>query len=61
MNSSLTLTPQEREFLVSLLRTALKDRRVEEHRTRAPSYREHVLREEETIVSLLRQLGETPA
>ena len=31
--------------------------RVEEHRTRAPSYRENVLKEEELIASLLRKLG----
>ena len=61
MDNSLTVTAQEREFLVRLLQTALKERRVEEHRTRAPSYREHVLHEEETIAALLRKLGEAPA
>ena len=33
--SSLTLTTEEREFLVSLLEIALKNARIEEHRTRA--------------------------
>jgi hypothetical protein len=53
----LTLTDQERDSLVGLLETALKQARVEEHRTRAPTYREHVLHEEEAITSVLGKLG----
>lgn len=54
--SQLTLTVEEREYLVGLLEAVLKEKRVEEHRTRAPSYREHVLRQEEIIASLLSKL-----
>jgi len=52
----LILTADEREYLVDLLETALKDTRIEEHRTRAPSYREHVIQREELINSLLNKL-----
>lgn len=53
----LTLTSSERECLVHLLEKALKQTRIEEHRTRAPSYREHVISEEEAITSVLAKLG----
>ena len=52
----LTLTAEEREYLVNLLETVLKDTRVEEHRTRTPSYREFVLRQEELINQVLSKL-----
>ena len=55
----LTISGEEREFLSDLLETVLKETRVEEHRTRAPSYREHVLRREELILSLQNKLGAT--
>jgi hypothetical protein len=55
--SQLTLSAEEREFLVGLLQTVLKDTRIEEHRTRKPSYREHVLHREDLINSLLGKLG----
>jgi len=58
--TQLTLTADERAYLTSLLETTLKDARVEEHRTRAPSYREHVLRHEQVIMSLLNKLGQPP-
>jgi hypothetical protein len=58
--SSLTLADEERAYLVELLEKTLKDTRVEEHRTRAPSYREHVLQRENVIVGLLKKLGKTP-
>jgi hypothetical protein len=45
---------------VGLLENTLKETRVEEHRTRTPSYREHILRQEDLIVSLLRKLGQPP-
>ena len=38
----------------------LKDTRIEEHRTRTPSYREFVLRQEDMIVAILRKLGRPP-
>jgi hypothetical protein len=53
----ITLTAQERQFLVGLLETNLKDTRIEEHRTRTPAYREHVVQHEDLIVSLLKKLG----
>ena len=43
--------------LIDLLETVLKETKVEEHRTRAPSFREIVLQKEQVIVSLLRKLG----
>jgi hypothetical protein len=52
----LTLTTEEREFLMDLLEVTLRDTRVEEHRTRTPSYREHVLHREDLIAALLSKL-----
>jgi hypothetical protein len=57
----LTLTPDERSFLVSLLEFELKEKRVEEHRTRTPLYRESVVKQEDVIGSLLRKLGKPTA
>jgi hypothetical protein len=56
----LTLSPEEREYLVRLLETSLKNHRVEEHRTRAPSYRESILKEEALLGQLLTKLGQPP-
>jgi hypothetical protein len=53
----LTLTAEEREYLAGLLETVLKDTRIEEHRTRTPSYREHVVHRENVILELLKKLG----
>ena len=55
-----SMTAAERDFLTELLDKALKDMRIEEHRTRAPSFREHVIRHEEMISSLLTKLGKKP-
>jgi hypothetical protein len=55
----LNLTTAERECLVEVLERALKETRVEEHRTRAPEYREHVSQREDLITSLLGKLGQT--
>ena len=55
--SSLTLSADESTFLVDLLQTVLKDTRIEEHRTRTPNYREHVLHKEDLIKSVLTKLG----
>jgi hypothetical protein len=52
----LTLTEEERAFLVGLLEITLKDMRIEEHRTRTPSYREHILDRENLITRLLDKL-----
>jgi hypothetical protein len=53
----LTLTAEERTFLAGLLETVLKDTRVEEHRTRTPSYREEIVHREELITAVLGKLG----
>ena len=58
--TQLTLTTQERDCLVKLLELELKQRLVEEHRTRSPAYREHVLDEEAMVESVLRKLGHPP-
>jgi hypothetical protein len=55
---TLALSAEERQFLTGLLQTVLKDTRIEEHRTRTLSYREHVLHKEELIKSVLSKLGE---
>ena len=56
----LALTAEEREYLVGLLENVLKEKRVEEHRTRTPTYREDVLRQENLIVAVLSKLGKPP-
>ena len=58
--TSMNLTGEERDYLLRLLNTALKELRVEEHRTRTPSFREHMLNDEKIIAGLLGKLG-TPA
>ncbi len=52
------LTEAERAFLVELLQRTLKDARTEEHRTRTPTYREVVLRQEDVITAILNKLGQ---
>lgn len=52
----LTLTAEERQYLVELLERVLRDTRVEEHRTRTPIYREAVLHQEDVIDALLNKL-----
>jgi hypothetical protein len=53
----LILSAEERSYLARLLETALKNHRVEEHRTRTPSYRENVLAEEKIMEQILAKLG----
>jgi hypothetical protein len=53
----LTLTTEERDYLADLLEKLLKDTRVEEHRTRAPSYRELIVKQENLITAVLAKLG----
>jgi len=52
----LTLTPDEHEFLIEQFEEALKETRVEEHRTRKPTFREGVLHREELLIGLLDKL-----
>jgi hypothetical protein len=56
-DTQLALTAEERSFLVDLLETTMKQTRVEEHRTRAPTYRENILKQEQVMTSLLNKLG----
>ena len=51
-----TLSDAERQFLINHLEAVLKERYVEEHRTRTPSYREEILRQEALIQQLLTKL-----
>ena len=53
----LTLTDEERAFLAEFLQRTLKDMRIEEHRTRAPSYRERIIEREDLVNQLLHKLG----
>ena len=50
------LSAEECSFLVGLLETAQKETRIEEHRTRAPSYREHIVHQGDLIAALLAKL-----
>jgi hypothetical protein len=56
-----TLTAEERQCLQELLEETLKDVRVEEHRTRTPSYRNLVLQREKLIQAVLTKLRDKPA
>ena len=60
IGSQVVLSAEEKEYLVELLGSALKETRVEEHRTRAPSYREPVVDREKVIEGLLAKLGQSP-
>lgn len=53
----LTLTTKERDCLVNVLETSLSEMRREEHRTRAPLYREQILEREQLIAAILSKLG----
>jgi hypothetical protein len=55
--SQLTLTDEERDFLASMLETALRDTFVEEHHTSTRAYRALVRRRLDTIEGLLGKLG----
>jgi hypothetical protein len=57
----LTLTTDECRWLATFLESSLKDVLVEEHRTRTPSYREHIVHNEEMIRSLLNKLRQPTA
>ena len=57
----MTLSADERQCLLELLGEALKEARVEEHRTRTLSYREFVLRREQLIEQVLGKLKQPSA
>jgi hypothetical protein len=52
----MTLTDEENAFLRGLLEEALRETRVEEHRTRVLTYREYVLQKENLLLGLLTKL-----
>ena len=54
------LDSEEREYLLELLESVLKDTLVEEHRTRAPNYRQIVLRRENLLQSVLTKIRQQP-
>jgi hypothetical protein len=53
---NLTLTADECKYLIDLLERTLRDTEIEEHRTRAPAYREHILQWEELAKEILKKL-----
>jgi hypothetical protein len=57
----LAVSDEERQYLVSLLETTLKDTLVEEHRTRTPTYRQDVIHREEIVRALLEKLRKPTA
>ena len=57
---AVTFTTEERQFLLDLLEWTLKEKRVEEHRTRTPSYRQYVLHQEDLVEGLLSKLRQQP-
>jgi hypothetical protein len=53
----LELSAEERDYLANVLESLLKQKLVEEHRTRSLSYRPIVAHEEELLRRLLDKLG----
>ena len=49
-------TANERKFLLAVLEETLKNKRLEEHRTRSPNYRESVVEQVELAESLLTKI-----
>ena len=56
-----TLTAEERAYLLDLLKRAVKEMLIEEHRTRTPTYREHVIHQEVIAQGLLNKILQVPA
>jgi hypothetical protein len=56
-----SMTAEERQWLHDFLERTLRNMRVEEHRTRTISFREHVLHQEALILRLLDKLREPVA
>jgi len=54
--SSILLSGEEREFLSKLLEQTLHDKRIEEHRTDAFAFREHVQHEVALLACLIDKL-----
>lgn len=56
VETHVTLTPEEKAYLVRVLSNAIGETRVEVHRTHTPNYRDRVLEEERLIRGLLAKL-----
>jgi hypothetical protein len=52
-DTHVTLTQEEKDYLVRVLQNAIGETRVEAHHTHTPQYRERVLDEEKLIRGLL--------
>jgi hypothetical protein len=57
----ITLSDEERQCLASLLETVLKEKQIEEHRTRTPSYRELIQHQEALIQQVLDKIRQSKA
>ena len=57
----LLLNAEEKEILVTLLEREISQRLIEEHRTRTPSFREHIQHDELVLQGVLAKLNETRA
>jgi hypothetical protein len=58
----LVLSDEERQYLITHLKSVFEETRVESHHTRTSTYRERVRREEALLRGLLAKLGaEVPA
>jgi len=53
---TLRINEEERVLLLNFLEHAHREKLVEEHRTDAPDYREHLLREESVLKNLIDKL-----
>lgn len=56
IDEQIAFSTEERQYLVGLLETALKDSLIEAQRTRTSSYRDSVLHREQTIRGMLDRL-----
>lgn len=59
--TQLLLNAEEKDLLLKLLEHEISLRLVEEHRTRAPSYREHIMHDKAVLQRVLAKLKEEPA
>ncbi len=57
-NSQLNLTDEERQLLAHLIDHALKEKRVEERRTRTDSFRDILVHQEHLLEGLLEKLDQ---
>ena len=53
---TLTLTEEERSLLLSFLEQGFRDKQIEEHRTDALAYKEHVQHQEALLKGLIDKL-----